>query len=385
MASVNASTVTLTSHCLCKANIFTTQILKSELPLPTAPICHCWSCRHVTGCLYTAHVRWPEPREKVDTSKLKAFAFTRGSNLLFCPTCSTPIFWESPKEPSRPLRVNTGTLVNDEAILVKFMKQNFIGDTADGGASVWLQLANEGESERARFKPRADGDAGGEVVSDDWPPAESLAGFEKKTGESVAIRCKCRGVDLVLKRGSYDRVAKDQLPWNVDPYTHKLSTVLCGCDSCRLQGGTDVFYWASVAMEHLSAAQTDAPFPTSKQELKESVDRRDPAIGSLAYYTSATKAGVVRFFCNTCSATVFFSEKERPGSLDVSVGLLDAPEGARAEGFLSWAFGEIDFKQDANGGWRAQHFDAVEKDSEKWRIARGYPKNWKRLGEEKRE
>ncbi|KAJ4983521.1 DUF636 domain-containing protein [Stagonosporopsis vannaccii] len=383
MASVDGLSITLTSHCLCKANIFTTHVNKSELPLPAAPICHCWSCRHVTGCLYTSHMRWPEPRDNVDVSKLKAFSFTPGSNLLFCPTCSTPMFWELLSEPGRPLSVHTGTLVNDEVMPFKFTKQTFVDDTIDGGASVWLQHANGDESECGRFKMRAADSAGEEVVPDDWPSAETLTGFEKQTGESVAICCKCRGVDLVLKRGNYEGIATDQLPWNVDPDTHKLLTVLCGCDSCRLQGGIDVWYWAFVSMEHLSAARTDAPFPTSKQGLKESIDRKDPVTGSLAYYTSTTKAGVIRFFCSTCSATVFFGEDGHPRSLDLSVGLLDAPEGARAEGFLSWAFGEIDFEQDADGGWRAHHFDALKKDSENWRVTRGYPKNWKRLEEEK--
>lgn len=279
----------------------------------------------------------------------------------------------------------TGTLINEEVRPLHFTKQYFVGDTTDGGASVWLQHANGGTTECERFNLNAKGSASGEILPNDWPATETLSGFEKTTGQSVAIRCKCRGVDLVLKRGNYCGVARDQLPWNIDPKTHKLSTVICGCDSCRLQGGMDLWYWASLSMEHLSAAQTGAPYPKSKSELKQAIDRKDPVVGSLAYFTSATKAGVMRLFCSTCSATVFFGEDGRPGSLDLSVGLLDAPEGARAEGFLSWSFGEIDFKQDADGGWRALHFNAVENDSERWRVARDYPRNWKRLGQEKRE
>jgi hypothetical protein len=129
----------------------------------------------------------------------------------------------------------------------------------------------------------------------------------------------------------------------------------------------------------MSAAQIDVPFPKSSHELKAFVDRKEPAIGSLAYYASST--GVLRFFCSTCSATFFFAEDKRPDLLDVSVGLLDAPDGARAEGFLSWSLGKIDFKDDAHGGWRAGLFDRVEEECEKWRVARSYPKNWRRLGQ----
>lgn len=263
---------------------------------------------------------------------------------------------------------------------IKFIEQSFVDDTIDGGASIWLQQTNADGSECKRFKLEAAGSAPEDALPKDWPPTSELTGYEKKIGDSVAIRCKCKGIDLVLQQGDYSGLEKEQLPWNVDPETHKLSAVLCGCDSCRLQGGTDVWSWAYFHMLHLSAAQKDVAFPSSSYELKSYIDKQDPIIGSLAYYASST--GVLRFFCNTCSATVFFAEDERPQLLDVSVGLLDAPDGARAEGFLSWSFGKVDFKEDAHGGWRAGIFDAVELESEKWRIARGYPKNWRRLEQE---
>lgn len=289
------------------------------------------------------------------------------------------MFWEMVKEPGRPLGAFTGTLTNDEVMPIKFLGQSYVGDTIDGGASMWLRHANGDNSECERFKLEADDGAAGLPLSGHWPPTEELTGFKKKIGDSVAIRCKCKGVDLVLQRGNYLGIAKEQLPWNVDPDTHKLLTVVCGCDSCRLQGGIDLWYWTFIAMEHLSAAHSNTTFPRTKDELKMYIDRKDPVVGSLAYYASATKAGVLRFFCRTCSATVFFSGNSHPEFLDVSVGLLDASDGARAEGFLSWSLGQMDFKEDADGGWRASHFDAIVKESETWRISVGYPKNWKCL------
>ncbi|KAF1923055.1 uncharacterized protein M421DRAFT_426155 [Didymella exigua CBS 183.55] len=379
MPSPDDSTVTLTSHCLCKANTFTTEVPKSKLPLP-APICHCWSCRHVTGALYTSDVRWPEPRANVDVSKLKAYSFTPRVNLLFCPSCSTPMFWEILNEPGSPLAALTGTLTNSEVTPIRFTGQGYVGDTIDGGASVWLQDANADDSKCRRFKHEPENADPRDELPADWPPANGLIGFEKRTGDSVPIRCKCKGVDLVLHRGDYSNIEEEDLPWNVDPETHKLSTIFCGCDSCRLQGGIDLWYWAYFDIKHLSAANGDTPVPKSKHELKASIDSKDPVIGSLAYYASVTRAGALRFFCSTCSATVFFAEDDRPELLDVAVGLLDAPDGARAEGFLSWSFGNIDFKGDADGGWRARHFDGVEKETEKWRVARGYPRNWRQTG-----
>ncbi|KAF3033753.1 hypothetical protein E8E12_003672 [Didymella heteroderae] len=290
------------------------------------------------------------------------------------------MFWEMLSEPGKPLGAFTGTLTNDKMTPIKFIEQGYVGDTIDGGASVWLQNANGDGSQCRRFKTEEDGADPDDAPPADWPPANALTGFEKKTEDSVPVRCRCKGVDLILHRGEYKGIKKEDLPWNVDPETRKLSTVFCGCNSCRLQGGTDLWYWAYFDMRHLSAANGGSPFPKSKHELKAFIDEKNPVVGSLAYYASATRAGVLRFFCGTCSATAFFAEDNRPELLDVSVGLLDAPDGARAEGFLSWSFGEIDFKGDADGGWRTKHFEGVEKEAEKWRSARGYPMNWRRLG-----
>ncbi|KAF9694083.1 hypothetical protein EKO04_008031 [Ascochyta lentis] len=376
MASADDATVTLASRCLCKANTFTAQVPGSKLPLP-AHTCHCTSCRHVTGSLYTSSVRWPEPRADLDVSKLKAYSFTNVVNLLFCPTCSTPMFWEMLEEPDRPLIAFTGTLANGEHTPIKFTKLIFVGDTIDGGASAWLRHPNSDGSECKRFKLEAKDDAPGVTLPQDWPSAEKLTGYEQKTGDRISVRCRCNGIDLVLQRGDYSGIGREKLPWSVDPETNKLLTIFCGCDSCRLQGGIDVWFWTYVEMKHLSAAQHDVPFPKSSYELKTFVDKKDPLVGSLAYYASST--GVLRFFCSTCSATVFFAEDERPEIVDVAVGLLDSPDGARAEGFLSWSLGVVENGEDAKGGWRKGLFDRIEEETEQWRVGRKYPKNWRRV------
>ena len=65
----------------------------------------------------------------------------------------------------------------------------------------------------------------------------------------------------------------------------------------------------------------------------------------LAEYRSSE--GVRRYFCSKCSATVFWCCDVRPDLIDVSVGLLDAEEGARAESWLEWRTDRISFDEDA--------------------------------------
>lgn len=87
------STIVITAECLSKAHSFSTEIPINSLPL-SASACHCNSCRHVTGALYSIDVPWPEPRQNFDTTKLNYYAFSANISILFCGTCSSPIFFE---------------------------------------------------------------------------------------------------------------------------------------------------------------------------------------------------------------------------------------------------------------------------------------------------
>ncbi|KAJ5788406.1 hypothetical protein N7457_003396 [Penicillium paradoxum] len=65
----------------------------------------------------------------------------------------------------------------------------------------------------------------------------------------------------------------------------------------------------------------------------------DRIIGSSKSYKSSE--GVLRTFCGTCGATVFYTCAERPGIVDVAVGILRAPEGVMAENRALWRTGRI--------------------------------------------
>jgi hypothetical protein len=321
----------------------------------------------MTGALYAIDLRWPLAPKDVDVTGLKAFQFGPNIGLLFCATCSSPMFFDVKKENDHYLGIFTGTLTNEALDLVKFAKHIFVDDTLDGGASVWLRHNADG-SEPERLK-HYDG-----VLSQDWPLSTKLTGYEGKREDSVAIRCKCKGVDLVLHRGDYSDTKQDELPYNIDPKTHKFSASFCGCDSCRLQSGIDVFNWTFSELKNISFGSSNNAFPTSGLELKQLVDAKDPAFGTLTYYSS--RADVQRYFCSNCSACIFYAVDDRPNLFDIAVGVLEASDGARAEGMLSWPFGApISYREDGDGGWREKLFNGVEKDAEEYRIARGYPKN----------
>ncbi|CAO2652708.1 Nn.00g021190.m01.CDS01 [Neocucurbitaria sp. VM-36] len=380
MATTKDDRITLTARCLCEANVFKSEVAKSALPLP-ANICHCDSCRRVSGALYTTSIRWPEPQSDVDVSKLKVYHFTSNISLLFCPTCSTPIFWVTRNDTSRPLGVWTGALTNVDDDLLKFTDQGFIGDTLDGGASEWLRHPNTDGTENKRYKLDSEAEDA-EELPQQWPLPAELTGYEMKKEDAIPFHCRCKGVDLRLHRGNYTDIKEENLPFNIDPKTNKLLASFCGCDSCRLQSGIDVFNWTFAEMKNISFSSQDGNFPGHSHELKKLVDAHDASIGTLSYYASSSD--VLRFFCSTCSACIFYACDDRPEIVDIAIGLLEASDGARAEGMLSWIYGSrISYREDGDGGWRQGLFDRIEKGAEDYRIARGYPKNWRRIKDEK--
>ncbi|KAJ4302038.1 hypothetical protein N0V88_002172 [Collariella sp. IMI 366227] len=200
-------------------------------------------------------------------------------------------------------------------------------------------------------------------------------------GPASDIADALREFEAMQKKG-------EELPFFVDPATHKLLASQDCCASCRIWSGSEVYNWTFSLLRHISIAGADASeFPSSTAELRAAVEGkdgkpRDPRFGTLTFYASSPD--VQRYHCGRCSASVFYAVDSRPSMVDIAVGVLNSPDGARAESVLSWAFGEaFSWKQDMEGTWREGILHAVERDLEQWRIERGYPKNWHRVAREK--
>lgn len=73
---------------------------------------------------------------------------------------------------------------------------------------------------------------------------------------------------------------------------------------------------------------------------------------SLHYYESSPD--VFRYFCSSCGATVFWSNKTCLDLIDVSVGLFQTDTGALAEDWLEWWKTRVSFSEDVGlgrSGW----------------------------------
>ena len=152
------------------------------------------------------------------------------------------------------------------------------------------------------------------------------------------------------------------------------------CDSCRLQFGHDIVHWACVELKNLSHAGGGS-LPRTTAELKAAVDVGDSVVGTLAYYRSSP--GVQRYFCKVCSTSVFYACDDITEAVRSEIGLLEAPDGARAEGYLSWSLGDnLTGINDTKGGWRGELMRRVQADAEEFEITRNLLKSSDSLEEE---
>ncbi|KAK5988795.1 hypothetical protein PT974_10286 [Cladobotryum mycophilum] len=245
------------------------------------------------------------------------------------------------------LSVFTGSLFNHQTPgLISLTDHIFVGDTIDGGASPWLQHLSGSNSISRRWRARQDIS---EELDMQWPPKEALMNIENETGpDAIPLRCHCKSVNFVLRRGDAQFAAMDSktLPWFIDPTTHKHIATFDACNSCRSTFGMDILNWTFALLGQLDFGNENVSgpspsFPQTTQQLKDVFLRpgpsRDSRFGTLAMYASSPD--VQRYFCSSCSASVFYAVDDRQDLVDVAIGLLDAPEGARAESLLVWGLG----------------------------------------------
>ncbi|KAJ0164169.1 hypothetical protein CTA2_1603 [Colletotrichum tanaceti] len=372
-----ADSVTIMARCLCMEHTFSASLATSALPLK-AVCCHCTSCRRVTGSLYSSCAPWPSPSGEEDLSGLERYSYSRHTDIFFCGRCSSKLFCRVslPTAPAPAVYVVTGALDNTPG-LVEYTSHMFVGDTIDGGASVWLPPAAE------RWK----GGRGSQELSLEWPASAAASSSSKSllstspsplvavpraSPSATHFHCHCRGVHFSL-RSAADLEANPagvSTTCRVDPRSLRYSARADSCDSCRLTSGSDVNAWALAPLTHIefvdvagnsSSSSPGLPeFPRTLAALREAVtaaprDGRDARLGTLAVHDSSP--GVERYSCSRCAANVFHAARDRDGGgvvdvVDVAVGLLRHPDGARAEGLLAWSYGEVGWDVDAAGGWR---------------------------------
>lgn len=316
---------------------------------PTS-ICHCSICRYTTGVLFLSALKLHEKPPFVN--QLKRYDSTEKVSRYFCPTCGTHVMFQEIKSGKWGVCSGAVDQILDGGNAIEDIKSHeFVGDTIDGGLAICLTAAGGKAVELFRQGP----DEPALNVSSYLSSVESTAGSladRIDVSERLNASCHCGGVqyritqpnedswrcsspwpDLIKPSQSGHSTNDEDIKWWLTDNGTKYLAGTCACRSCRLATGVPIQTWAFVPRANIQKLDGSA---------------WDFKGGSLQRYDSAP--GVYREFCGVCGATAFWHCDERPDLIDVSVGLLRASEGARAEKWLKWYPGRVSFREDALEG-----------------------------------
>jgi hypothetical protein len=274
---------------------------------------------------------------------LKKYAITENFDQFFCSTCGADVLMQH--KASGEWLITTGVLEVTEGI-VKWIGSKYVEGSLDGGISIWLNDIT-GKDGSVNTLQRWLGDDEGPLVEEGtlskYTPAKTTSGVQAR----LKAACYCGGVKFYITRPNeaskaaaspfsdlihpfYEKKEDNpnNEPWWLRSNNTKYLAGLCACPSCRFNSGYELQPWAFIPKCNI---------------FKENGDPLDFNMGSLKRYSSSK--GVMREFCCDCGATVFWHNEGRPTVIDVSVGLLDPEQGARAESWLEWWTERISFEE----------------------------------------
>lgn len=330
------TTALLRFACACQKVNGSVTVPTSTLPLPFE-FCHCSICRHQSGLLCVSYLKLPEDAKDLKfEGPLTGYKSSDTVTRTLCNYCGANIYFRDSTKP-RP-DISTGILDKADGV-IELRHHIFVPDTRDGGLTAWIPdiPAWKGFSSRQ-----------GEQLK--ISPQKQTKASKEKSSEVLQAHCQCGGVqskitspnegskslfsaraDLLLvdvTDGTLDN--KDNVKWWLCANDTKYLAGTCACRSCRLTSGFDIQMWTFIPKANI---------------LQVNGEPLDFNMGSLKQYNSSE--GTYREFCSTCGATVFWHNESRPKLIDVSVGLLDAAEGARAESWLEWRTERVSFEEEA--------------------------------------
>lgn len=184
----------------------------------------------------------------------------------------------------------------------------------------------------------------------DQPKAEEIGPDGK---ERLRAECCCGGVSFTIPRPSRDIIDAAYMSLSVSPADpRKWKAFLDVCRDCGRLSGAGAVPWMLVPRIAIE--------PALPPDLS--------SLGTLKTYRSSEPN--TRAFCGVCGATVLISSKNRMPSegeavLNVAMGILRAPEGVRAEDWVTWRTGQIAWAEDARR-YDGDFVDALVEGHEDW-------------------
>ncbi|KAE8387456.1 Mss4-like protein [Aspergillus alliaceus] len=314
---------TLTAACHCRSVHFTICIPESALPLKIH-LCHCTVCRYTHGSLCSFHAPLPEDIQPQfiapsNLDGLTPYAHPKSSSTrYFCRTCGCHVGDRQDVDGRWVVSSAIFDPSGDESVW-QITSHIHAGAGSQDGLFHFLSQINGRELTRSTS------------TLDDLcsrSPVENIPKLQRSADQQLHASCHCGGVTFDISRPREDFVNDPgNRKWILPGRKDKWLGVFDVCDTCRLVSGANVAAWMFVPLDHIS--------PSPPNNL---------LIGSSKRYSSSE--GVVRTFCGTCGAVVFYSCADRPEIADVAVGILRDPESVLAEGWITWRTGRIAYLKD---------------------------------------
>ncbi|KAK1138976.1 hypothetical protein N8T08_001620 [Aspergillus melleus] len=319
--------------CLCN-EVTQEVVLGPSSGRSTLELCHCTTCRAVTGQLYSSYYTlhtWP-----ANLDSLGEYHESPCISRYFCKTCGAHVF--ARQKHTEQYYVAAG-LWEEYPPPFQSIRHWQVQDTRDGGMSSFLDAETGVTSPDCYLHADTHCQQGRERrrKAEEWTEDD----------RRLPAGCHCGGVefyvtspdpssndafspwpDLLVPYYSSSSENTEDVKWWLRDGGKRYLAGTCACRSCRLASGFPIQTWAFITKSNLQNADGTA---------------LSFGLGTMRQYESSP--GVYRDFCGRCGATVFWHCEVRPLLIDVSVGLLQAKSGARAEGWLEWHTGRASFSE----------------------------------------
>ncbi|KAF3934731.1 hypothetical protein ABW20_dc0106783 [Dactylellina cionopaga] len=385
--------------CHCGANNFSIPV---ALPLDRSKyanihICLCDVCRLQNGTLAGNFVHAPSPPFDPESPPASLTVYTSSSFAAryFCSTCSSQLFFryslpELTSGASGGFYIATGCLELPPGEKFGIDYVGFVKNTQDGGIASWLP----GEKIARSFKQPY-------LTDEDIHALEATAVSQLDDPQHLEGHCHCEKVKIRLSRqtgkqeelpphtfcSNTDLVIPDWTPeadkppideknpwWIRDALEpgkgKRFLGGLCTCFSCRTVAGVEIQSWLFVptaCVELTLASGETVPWPA--REAFANDEKFKDIIGT--YRSTPGDLGVLRGFCKTCGANVFWdglNSATRRNLIDLSAGLLSV-RGVREESWIEWWADRVSYVEESDG--RHDIGRLVEKGLKEWKQRHG--------------
>jgi hypothetical protein len=351
------------ASCHCGINTFRVRFDQNLIPF-SSELCHCNTCRHVTGEMAFYHVPIQgRPlvgsigNTLVEERDLNGYRVSPDVVRYLCGRCSAKMFM---CKNETDWYVSGGVLERTEGIM-KLGCHVHVAETKDGGIADQLPTVDGVDL------PRYSAQEGSEELPMGWRSDSLKSRQESKGMKCLNAYCQCGAIKIYITRPD-ELSLKPTAPYPhvICPVHNRLSTIHnikdekwwladygpilptkylashCVCIPCRRESGFDIQSW-------VFASRTNVFNAGSKTPINLSGDGIGCRPKDLKQYLASP--GRYNEFCGKCGATVFWWQDERPDVIDISVGLLDQDQdGVRAEEWLKWHKERVGFAEDTMVG-----------------------------------